>query len=93
MSINYTGNNFGNIELANGTHIRLTQQAYKDNAPDGSPAWFAAGYLSTENVADETGPTVKVMWASLGAEEGEDDADWDKPTSAWHYSRGKLFLA
>jgi hypothetical protein len=93
MSINYTGNNFGNIELADGTHIRLTQQAYNDNAPDGSPAWFAAGHLSTENAAEETGPTVKVMWASLGADEGGDDADWGNPASARHYSRGELFLA
>lgn len=93
MSINYTGNEFGNVELEDGTHVRLVQQAYSDNTGDGTAAWFASGYLSTENADDETGPTVKVMWASKGAEESEDDADWDSPESVIHYARGELATA
>lgn len=93
MTINYSNDNaFGNIELADGTHVRLIQQAYNDNY-DGQPAWFASGYLSTEDADDETGPTVKVRWDSLGAEEAEDDADWGSPVSINHYSRGDLDAA
>lgn len=78
------------IKISNGREVVLSQDAYNDNAPDGSAAWFANGYLSTENPADETGPTVCVMWASLGAEESEDDADWDNPVSVKHYALGEL---
>ena len=89
MGINFDGNEFGNIELADGRHVRLTQQAYNDNY-NGSAAWFAAGYLSTENADEETGPTVEVRWASLGADEAEDDADWGSPDAIVHYSLGEL---
>lgn len=92
MSITYAGNEFGNIALADGSHVRLIQQAYNDNY-HGEPAWFASGYLSTEDADDETGPTVKVRWGSLGSEEAEDDADWDNPESITHYERGELVAA
>ena len=93
MSMTFTTGEFGEINLADGSHVRLIQQAYSDNASDGSPAWFAAGYLSTEDADDETGPTVKVCWASLGNDEAEDDADWDHPASITHYSAGELIAA
>jgi hypothetical protein len=83
---------FGTVELADGTHVRLIQQAYSDNDSNGDAAWFANGYLSTEDAEDETGPTVKVTWTSLGNDEAEDDADWSAPKSAVHYSRGELAL-
>lgn len=92
MSLTYTTGNFGEIQLADGSHVRLTQQAYNDNH-NGSPAWFASGYLSTESAEDETGPTVKVRWDSLGADEPEDDADWDSPAAITHYSLGELTAA
>ena len=93
MAINYTDNAHGNIELADGRQVRLIQDAYNDNAFDGTAAWFASGYLSTEDEANETGPTVKVRWASLGADESENDADWDNPDSITHYSLGELTAA
>jgi hypothetical protein len=93
MSINFANNTHGNIDLADGRHVRLIQDAYNDNASDGSAAWFASGYLSTETAGDETGPTVKVCWASLGNDEPEDDADWDNPDSITHYSLGELTAA
>jgi hypothetical protein len=79
---------FGNIELADGSFVRLTQQAYANDQ-----GWEASGYLSTENEEEETGPTVRVSWDSLGAEESEDDADWDNPSSIYHYNRGDLVAA
>lgn len=81
---------YDKIELADGRHVRLIQPAYNDNDCAGNPAWFAAGYLSDENEDDETGPTVTVTWASLGAAEPEDDADWLSPASIMHYVRGEL---
>lgn len=93
MAINYTNNSHGNVELADGTHVRLIQNAYNDNASDGTAAWFASGYLSTEDEDDETGPTVTVMWDSLGADDAENDADLDHPISIAHYSRGELAAA
>jgi hypothetical protein len=92
-TIDYSSNEFGDILLADGRSVRLIQQAYNDNAADGSAAWFAAGYLSTETAEEETGPTVKVSWASLGADEAEDDADWANPDSIKHYSLGELASA
>lgn len=93
MTITYTTSKHGEIQLADGRHVRLIQDAYNDNASDGTAAWFAAGYLSTENEEEETGPTVKVCWASLGADESENDADWDHPASIMHYSLGELIAA
>ena len=90
MTVNFKTNEFGDIALADGRVVHLIQQAYNDNASDGSAAWFASGYLSTETPEDETGPTVKVCWASLGADEAEDDADWANPDSVTHYSLGEL---
>ena len=92
MSITYTGNEFGNIQLADGSHVRLIQQAYNDNK-SGNAGWFAAGYLSTEDEDDETGPTVQVFWASLGNDEAEDDANWANPDSITHYRLGELTAA
>lgn len=89
MPINFTGNEFGNVELADGRFVRLIQQAYNDNYGS-EPAWFASGYLSTEDADEESGPTVKVRWESLGADEADDDADWDNPMSIEHYSLGEL---
>ena len=80
---------YGTVALADGRAVRLVQQAYNDNH-NGEPAWFASGYLSTETPADETGPTVKVRWASLGAESDEDDADWENPEAITHDRLGKL---
>lgn len=91
-TIDYSTNEFGNILLADGRSVRLIQQAYNDNL-DGAPAWFASGYLSSENPEDETGPTVKVTWASLGEDEAENDADWANPDSIKHYSLGELAAA
>jgi len=93
MTMTYTTGKHGEIQLADGRHVRLIQDAYNDNASDGSAAWFAAGYLSTENEDDETGPTVKVCWAALGSDDAESDADWDSPESITHYSLGELVPA
>lgn len=82
------------IKLTDGTHIRLVQDAYLDNGSSGEAVYKAAGYLSTENEDDETGPTVMVFWDTEGtAEDSADDADWDNPSSATHYSVGQLKLA
>lgn len=82
------------IKLADGTHIRLTQDAYLDNGPNGEAVYKASGYLSTEKEGDETGPTVMVFWDTDGtAEDSADDCDWDNPSSARHYSIGNLQLA
>lgn len=93
MTINCADNEFGNVELKDGRFVRLTQQAYADNNSHGEAAWFASGYLSTDIEDDETGPTVKVQWESLGNENAEDDANWDAPVSATHYAIGDLDLA
>jgi hypothetical protein len=90
MTVNFKTNNFGEIALADGRFVQLIQQAYNANASDGSAAWFAAGYLSTETPENETGPTVKVCWTSLGADESVDDAAWSNPDSITHYSLGAL---
>ena len=92
MSITYASNEFGNIVLADGSHVRLIQQAYNDNK-SGRAGFYASGYLSTEDEDDETGPTVQVFWASLGNDEAEDDADWDNPESITHYQLGELSAA
>lgn len=84
---------FGEIKLADGRTVNLIQQAWNDNNAQGKAAWFADGYLSDENPDDETGPTVRVEWASKGAEEAEDDADWDCPVSIKHYAHGELTAA
>lgn len=84
---------YGTINLADGTKVLLMEDPHCDNNAAGNAAWFAAGYLSTETPDDETGPTVKVEWASLGAETPDDDADWSAPVSVRHYSRGELALA
>lgn len=88
--INYQKNEFGDIDLGNGVVVNLTQHAYNDNDSNGHPAWFASGYLSTDIIDEQTGPTVKVCWESLGASESDEDADWDNPSSIMHYSRGEL---
>ena len=82
--------NYGTVELPDGRVINLSQDAYCDNDSDGDAAWFASGYLSTEDPDDETGPTVNVCWMSLGADEPEDDADWSRPISVTHYRLGNL---
>lgn len=92
MTINYTNNAFGNLELADGTHVRLIEQAFAENHQC-EAAWFARGYLSTENADDETGPTVEVRWESLDSDDAETDADWDTPVAVTHYSRGELKIA
>jgi hypothetical protein len=92
-TITYNSNQFGNIALADGSFVRLIQQAYNDNLASGAAGWIARGYLSTENEADETGPTVTVTWTSLGAENAEDDADWSNPESINHYTLGELTTA
>lgn len=82
------------IKLADGTTIRLVQDAYLENGPDGEACYKAAGYLSTENAGDETGPTVMVFWDTDGtADDSADDCDWDNPSGASHYSLGQLKLA
>jgi hypothetical protein len=88
--IDYKQNKFGDIVLADGRFVRLTQQAYVDNDAEGKAVWFARGHLSTENMDEETGPTVTVIWDSLGADEAEDDANWDEPRSINHYALGEL---
>jgi hypothetical protein len=90
--IDYSTNKHGNVPLKNGLHVVLTQDAYLTNGADGSAVYEAAGYLSSENPDDETGPTTKVIWDSLGAEESEDDADWDSPSGVSHYARGDISL-
>lgn len=92
-SLQFIADKFGTIALADGRCVVLAQQAYHDNAADGSAAWFASGYLGTEDAEDETGPTVKVRWDSIGAEEAEDDADWGSPADITHYSEGDLVAA
>ena len=91
MTITLNTNEHGNtdITLADGRVVRLIQDAYSSNYGN-EAAWFASGYLTTENPDDETGPTVKVRWASLGAEEAEDDANWYEPESVMHYALGEL---
>ena len=92
-NINYDGNVFGNIKLADGTFIKLTHPAWIDNRSYGDATWFANGYLSTEIANEETGATVLVQWESSGADEAEGDADWDNPVSAKHYRLGELTMA
>jgi hypothetical protein len=68
MTTTYADNKFGDIELSNGSFIRLTQHAYSDNNASGDACYKASGYLSTENEENETGPTVKVigiLWARM----------------------------
>lgn len=90
MSINFNANPYGNIPLADGSFVRLTQSAYSGTDCNGDAAWFAAGYLSTETPDEESGPTVMVCWESLGADGAENDARWDEPASIAHYAFGYL---
>lgn len=92
MDLNAKRKEFGDIELADGRIVILVQQAYSDNDSAGNAAWFASGYLADENPEDETGPTVMVIWESLGAEEAENDADWASPVSVRHYEQGELAI-
>lgn len=88
-----TTRDHGTINLADGTCVVLAQEPCNHTNNVGKPVWIASGYLSTETPTEETGPTVVVTWASLGAIESEDDADWSTPVSVQHYSRGELALA
>jgi hypothetical protein len=88
-----TTRDHGTINLADGTCVVLAQEPCIHTNNVGDAVWIASGYLSTETPAEETGPTVMVTWASLGATESEDDANWDAPVSVQHYSRGELATA
>jgi hypothetical protein len=70
---------------AGGQVAMLIQEAYRSDA-----GYSASGYLVAEDQGEETGPTVQIVWDSLGAEEPEHDADWSKPTSITHYKLGLL---
>jgi hypothetical protein len=70
--------------------IMLTQDAYLGDGGD----YHAAGYLVSENEADETAATVMVTWAALeGSEEMDDESsrcNWSKPASILHCRLGDL---
>jgi len=67
--------------------VRLTQNPYLSDNSD----FVAAGYLSTEVPEDETGPTCKVSWRSIGVFSDElSEPDWSKPDHCWHYRIGDI---
>ena len=67
--------------------VRPTQDPYLSDNSD----WVAAGYLSTEDPEDETGPTCKVSWRSINVFENEDsEPDWSKPDHCWHFRIGDI---
>ena len=65
--------------------INLIQDAYPDSV-GGEPCYRASGYLATESVDDETGPTVTVLWLGDDA----DAIDWATPESIEHYLLGDI---
>ena len=100
MAITYKKNeteySHGLIELENGDFVRLIQDAYLDNDINGDAAYFASGYLLSEDEDDETGPTVKVIWEIYEGFDGDDESgacDWDSPVVVRHFSRGELEIA
>lgn len=68
--------------------VKLVQDPYLSDNSD----WVAAGYLSTEDPEDETGPTCKVYWTSSNVFKDElSEPDWGKPSRLWHYRLGDIY--
>jgi hypothetical protein len=65
--------------------VKLTQLPYIDGSAE-SPCFRAAGYLSTDDQDEETGPTVTVRWYG----DDQDAIAWDKPDAVEHYSLGDI---
>ena len=95
----HNGNQYPNglIALKNGDFVRMLDQAYLDNDCNGDAAYFARGYLLSEDEDDESGATVKVMWEIYDDCECDGDesnaCDWDSPVAVTHYAHGNLELA
>jgi hypothetical protein len=77
------------IRLTDGSHVRLTEPIYYI----GDCVYAARGYLSTEDQATESGPTVTVCWEARGMDNEDEDADWGNPSSIEHCSLGDLKAA